>query len=148
MAPKETGIIQRIKTELIAAFSMIDIDPISFYLGLKVEQDRTNQTSKFSQPAYIDKILHRFYPDKTNIVNTSIKEMFLFQAKTDSKTTACEKEIYQSMTSSIMFSMVETRPDIAFVISVISRFTKNPESQYTDIVKAILQYFKDFRNKR
>lgn len=47
-----------------------------------------------------------------------------------------------------MFSMVETRPDIAFVISVTSRFAKNPKSQYTDVVKAILEYFKDFRNKR
>ena len=78
MAPKETGIIQRIKAKLITAFLIIDIDPISFYLGLKVEQDRTNQTSKFSQPTYIDKILHRFYLDITNIINISIKEMFLF----------------------------------------------------------------------
>lgn len=36
-APKESGIIQREKAELAAAFSIIDIDPISFYLGLKIE---------------------------------------------------------------------------------------------------------------
>lgn len=35
---------------------MIDMGPISFYLGLKVERDRQKKTLKLSQPAYIDKI--------------------------------------------------------------------------------------------
>lgn len=49
------------------------------------------------------------------------------------------------MTGSIMFLMVETRPDIVFVTSVISYFAKNPKSQYTKIVKKILQYLKSSR---
>ncbi len=40
MAPKGSGLIQRIKTELTAAFSIVDMGPISFYLGLKVERNR------------------------------------------------------------------------------------------------------------
>lgn len=30
MAPKRSGMIERVKTELISAFSMVDIGPISF----------------------------------------------------------------------------------------------------------------------
>lgn len=46
------------------------------------------------------------------------------------------------MTGSLMFSMVETRPDIAFATSVVSRFAKNPSHQHTEAVKTILRYLK------
>lgn len=36
MGAKDSGVISRVKAELTAAFEMIDIGPISFYLGLKV----------------------------------------------------------------------------------------------------------------
>lgn len=48
MAPKDIGMIDRVKVELTFSVSMIDTSPISFYLGLKVEHDRENQTIKLS----------------------------------------------------------------------------------------------------
>lgn len=36
MAHNESGMMERVKTELTFVFSMIDMDPISFYLDLKV----------------------------------------------------------------------------------------------------------------
>lgn len=55
-----------------------------------------------------------------------MKETTLLQPRTegDGEATAAEKERYQGMTGSIMFSMVETRPDISFATSVASRFAK------------------------
>ena len=46
MAPKDCRFIQCIKAELAATFSMVDMDPISFYLGLKIERDRIKRTIK------------------------------------------------------------------------------------------------------
>lgn len=60
MAPKESGMIERVKRELTSAFSIVDMGPISFYLGLKVLRDRENHTIKLTQPAYIDTILSKF----------------------------------------------------------------------------------------
>lgn len=51
MVPKGSSIITQVKAELAAAFFMVDIGPINFYLGLKVQCDRDNQTIKLSQPA-------------------------------------------------------------------------------------------------
>ena len=42
--------------------------------------------------------------------------------------------------------MVETRTDIAFATSVVSRFAKNPSHQHTEAVKTILQYLKATRD--
>lgn len=44
MAPKNSAIIARIKAKLAAAFSMVEMGPISFYLGLKVERDQGKLT--------------------------------------------------------------------------------------------------------
>ena len=50
------------------------------------------------------------------------------------------------MTGSLMFFMVETRPDIAFAISVVSQFAKNPSRQHTKAVKTIMRYLKATRS--
>lgn len=147
MAPKASGIIQQVKAELAAAFSMVDMGPISFYLGLKVERNRQEQTIKLSQPTYINKVLSRFHLGKAHAVTTPMKESALLQSRTDSQAIAAEKERYQGMTGSIMFSMVETRPDIAFATSVAARFAKNPGHQHTEAVKIILRYLKGSRER-
>lgn len=40
MALKDSGIIAQVKSKLAAAFFMVNMGPISFYLGLKVKHDR------------------------------------------------------------------------------------------------------------
>ena len=39
MGTKEGSFIRRVKAKLTVTFSIVDIGPISFYLGLKVTQD-------------------------------------------------------------------------------------------------------------
>lgn len=39
MKTKRIDHIERVKAKLAAAFEIVDMDPISFYLGLKVERD-------------------------------------------------------------------------------------------------------------
>ena len=39
IGPKGSGVIQKVKDELIAVFSMVDMSSISFYLDLKIERD-------------------------------------------------------------------------------------------------------------
>ena len=55
-----------------------------------------------------------------------MKETALLDQRIDKEAFPIEKEQYQGMTRSFMFSMVETRPDIVFTMSVASRFAKNP----------------------
>ncbi len=90
IAFKNSDMIAQVKSELAAAFSMVDIWPISFYLGLKVECDRGKRTIKLLQPAYIDKILSRFHLDKANAVATPIKESVILQTRTEGQASKCE----------------------------------------------------------
>ncbi len=147
MAPKGSNIIARVNSELAAAFSMVDMGPISFYLGLKVERDRAKRTIKLSQPAYIDKVLSRFHLDKAHTATTPMKESATLETRTDGQASTAERERYQGMIGSIMFSMVETRPDVAFATSVASRFAKNPGHRHMEAVKTILRYLKGSRER-
>ncbi len=56
-----------------------------------------------------------------------------------------KREQYQGITESLIFSIIETRPDITFTTSVVSRFTKNLSRQHTKAVKTIMQYLKATR---
>ncbi len=51
------------------------------------------------------------------------------------------------MTESLMFSMVETWPDIAFATPVSSRYSKNLSHQHTEVVKTILRYMKKSKQR-
>lgn len=51
------------------------------------------------------------------------------------------------MTDSLIFSIVETRPDIVFATSIASCFTKNPGHQHTKAIKTILQYLKGLQER-
>lgn len=115
MGTKGSGFIGIVKAELAAAFLMVDMGPISFYLGLKVIRDREKKMIKLSQPAYIDKVLEKFHLSGANTVNCPMKKSTLLTQRTEREGEASpsEKEKYQGMTGSLMFLMVETRPDIA-----------------------------------
>lgn len=52
---KGSGYIKKVKIKHVVTFEMVDIGPISFYLGLKVKKNQIKITLKLLQPAYIDK---------------------------------------------------------------------------------------------
>ncbi len=51
-----------------------------------------------------------------------------------------EKAKYAAKVGSIMYAMVETRIDIAFATSMVSRFAKNPSSEHFNAIDQILRY--------
>lgn len=78
---KESGHIKRVKAKLSAAFEMVDMSPISFYLGLKVEKDRQKQSLKLFEPAYIEKILEKYHFYLAKPCNIPMKEEILLSNK-------------------------------------------------------------------
>lgn len=63
MGVKKSGVIKQVKKKLSITYNMVDIGPISFYLSLKVEKNDIKKIFKLFQPAYIDKILAKYYLD-------------------------------------------------------------------------------------
>lgn len=106
--------------------------PISFYLGLKVDRDmyvcREKRTIKLNQPGlYQETSLLQILPQTKLKPNRILqwKESIQLLSNNEKIATKFERKEYQGITGSTMFSLVvETRPDIAFAMSVASRFAK------------------------
>ena len=49
---------------------------------------------------------------------------------------------YASAVGSLMFSMICTRPDLAYAISLVSRFMSDPGKEHWSAVKWVLRYLR------
>jgi hypothetical protein len=132
-------IAQRVKNELSAAFKMTDLGAISYYLGMKVTRNREERTLALRQKGYITKIVARFHEENSSPPKTPMEEKNDLVSSTETATDTQRKE-YQSIVGSLMFAMVGTRPDIAYAISVLSRFAANPSKDHISAARRVLRY--------
>ena len=52
------------------------------------------------------------------------------------------------MVRPVIFAMVESRPDIAFAVSIVSKFAKNPSTAHVEAVKMIIYYLNTTKTRR
>ena len=135
--------IRRVKSALNAQFHMTDLGPYVYYLGMTVTRDRAKRTIRLGQAGYVERVLrdHGMWEAKpvSTPMETSTK---LAPAEDRYQATPKEKLRYQSAVGSLMYAMLGTRPDLAFTVSVVSRYAHNPTKQHWGAVKRIFQYLK------
>lgn len=126
---------------------MADIRSISFYQGLKVDEDQEKKIIKLFQPIYIDKILIKFHLNKAHFINIRMKKNAFLHQKTNEEISAFEKKRYQRIIGSLIFFIIKIRPNIALITLVVSRFAKNPRYLHIKAVKTILRYMKGLKQQ-
>jgi len=57
-------------------------------------------------------------------------------------------QLYQSIIRSLMYAMTQTRLDLAFPISLLSRFATNLSAAHMGAAKRVLKYLKHTRDLR
>lgn len=67
-------------------------------------------------------------------------------AQEDHVATEASRLAYQSAVGSLMYAMLGTRPDIAFAVSVVSRYASNPDESHWKAVKRIFRYLNGTRD--
>ena len=126
----DVSMLNSVKKSLNGKFSMKDLGEAMYILGIKIYRDRSRRLLGLSQSTYIDKVLKRFNMSEA-------KKGFLplshgiRQSETQSPSTSDERSgmswiLYASAIGSIMYAMICTRPDVAFAISLTSRYQANP----------------------
>jgi hypothetical protein len=140
--------LARLKQALSNRFHMSDLGPCHYYLGIKIDRDRANRTISLSQGAYITKILRQFgmweSADGQPVSNraTPMDQTKLEPANSDYRCLPDERTKYQAMVGSLMYAMLCTRPDIAYAVSVVSRYSSNPTPSHFLAVKKIFRYLR------
>lgn len=141
--------VQHLKNALNGRFSMKDLGPVKWYLGITIERNRSERTIKLSQKAYLEKVLSRF-----NMLHCNADEIpMTVGQKLQGASSEYEAEggfirTYQEAIGSLMYLMLCTRPHIAYSISNLSKFSANPTREHWKAVKKVLRYLKGTINAK
>jgi hypothetical protein len=136
---KQLSTIQDLKAELNASFSMTDLGPCAFYLGIEVLRDREARTIALCQAGYIEKLLKAFGMANCRPVTTPLEPGVRF-TKNEGQATEEDTQWFQRAMGSFMYAMTETRPDLAIVISTLSQFLANPSMEHIAAAKRVFRY--------
>ena len=144
IACKRREDIEKLKIELSSVFEMKDLGAATRILGMQIVRDRNSRTLFLTQALYVKRVLNRFEMSDAKPVSVPLSAHFRlskFQEPEEDRDIEYMKIVpYSSAVGSIMYSMVCTRPDIAYGIGVVSRFMGNPGREHWNAVKWLLRY--------
>jgi hypothetical protein len=119
-------------------FEMSDLGLLSYYLGIEVHQLQGEIT--LTQAAYARKILERAGLGNCNPCSMPMDQCLQLKKVDDGNIVDATE--YRSLIGSLRY-LVNTRPDIAHVVGVVSRHMEAPGKEHWAAVKQILRYIRD-----
>ncbi|CAM8908096.1 unnamed protein product [Rhodiola kirilowii] len=134
-------IVKSTKGILNSRFDMKDMGLADVILGIKIT--RTADGFVLGQSHYVDKILDKFGKDNSGVSKTPID---MNQHLSKNKGGIISQVEYLRVIGSLMYVMNCTRPDIAYTVSRLARYTSNPGSVHWNAIVRILQYLRFTRN--
>lgn len=111
----------------------------NMFLGLEVNQ--TENEIVLSQRNYVMKILEKFNMQDCNPVRTpgSAGDK---QLDDHANSRSFSQKKYQEAIGSVMYLAIGTRPDIAYTVSRLSQYNKNPKEVHWTAIKRLFRYLK------
>jgi len=123
------------KEVMKSEFEITNLGSLRYFLGIEVKQ--TKNGIFISQEKYLADILDRFNMQNSKPTPTPTV-MGLKLSKEDCSSNA-NSTLYQSMVGNLMY-LTTTRPDIMYVVSLVSRFMETSKETHWQAAKRILRY--------
>ncbi|CAM8917314.1 unnamed protein product [Rhodiola kirilowii] len=134
-------LVKSTKVILNSKFDMKDMGRADVILGIKIT--RTSDGFVLSQSHYVDKILDKFGKESQGVCWTPIE---MTQHLSKNKGESISQLEYSKVIGSLMYLMNCTRPDIAYTVSRLARYTSNPGTIHWNAIVRILKYLRATRN--
>jgi hypothetical protein len=131
----EESLIIQCKKELVVEFDMKDIGLMHYYLGLEVWH-KCGEVF-LGQGKYALKILQKFRMMDCKSMDISMTTNI--RKVRDSDSDLVDPSLYRQLIGSLMY-LINTRPDICFVINTLSQFQVEPRHEHLIVAKHILRY--------
>jgi len=135
----EHGDIVIAKQELGKQFPLNDLGPVHFFLGMKITRHPEHHSITLTQNHYIETIIRRFDFQDTYPVSTPMEPGSRLTNITETQDPA-DETLSCSILGSMMYLILYTRPDLAFAIGKLSKFSSNPSTEHMNAVKSLLRY--------
>nr|GEV92964.1 hypothetical protein [Tanacetum cinerariifolium] len=132
--------VDKTKKFLSSIFLMKDMGEADIILGIKIKCE--NEMIVITQSHYIKKILKKFSRKDCSPVSTPMDLVEKLKPNTWKPVDQLE---YSRAIGCLMYAMTSTRPNIAYAVGRLSRFTSNPSRQH---LKEITRAFKYLRGTK
>nr|GFC54111.1 zinc finger, CCHC-type [Tanacetum cinerariifolium] len=129
--------VDKTKEFLSSKFEMKDLGEAEVILGIRIK--RGNKGISISQSHYIEKILTKFNFANCSPVSTPVDSTVKFRPN---KGAPVSQLGYSSVVGCFMYAMISTRPDIAFAVGQLSKYTSNPSALHWQALGRVFQYLK------
>jgi hypothetical protein len=133
----DEGMFRTFKQSIMKEFEMTDLGKMIYFLGIKVTQSVGGIF--IYQKKYACEVLERFKMDDCNPMQVPIIPGT--KLTRDGEGEKIDSTYYKQMIGSLMY-MTATRPDLTYVVSLISRFMEAPTELHYQVVRKILRYLK------
>jgi hypothetical protein len=128
---------KRFKHSMKQEFDMSDLGRMKYFLGVEVVQG--SEGIFINQRKYANEVLERFGMEQCNPVKNPVVPGFKLGKDEDG--TSVDATTYKQMVGSLMY-LNATRPDLAYVLSLISRFMERSTKLHQQAIKRVLRYLK------
>jgi len=142
----------RIKVELRKVLKLRDLGEANYFLAVLLERDRSKRQIMLSQTRYIEEMLKRYDFAECSPISTPMDPGVSLSTEHSPKTSEEQEQMrfvpYSHAVGSLMYLAIATRPDIAYAVGVLGRYSSNPGLEHWKAVKHLFRYIKgtkDFR---
>ncbi|KAI0993721.1 hypothetical protein K3495_g14463 [Podosphaera aphanis] len=136
--------------QLSARFNAKNLGEIHKILGIRITRDRKSRTIYLDQTEYIRSVLNKFGmmgSEKHHKVTTPVVGYNSLGPSMDNDKRIDIKE-YQQAIGSLMFAMIMTRPDIAFVMGKLSQYMSDPAEHHGHALKHLMRYLRSTADQK
>jgi len=132
-----TDIVSRTKLFLRSKFEMKDMGEVNVILGVRII--RKGDSILLSHEQYIEKLLRKFgYYDFKPVSTPYDANSKLMKNIGES----ISQPQYAQIIGSLLHLMSFSRPDIAYVVGILSRYTQCPNQEHWDALARLMRYLR------
>ena len=128
---------------LSSRFNAKNLGEVNMILGARVTRDRKNKTIYLDQENYLNATLNLFGipKGKYKAKDTPAADYTNLRPATD-KDERIDTSQYQQGVGKLMYAMILTRPDIAFVLGRLAQYMTDPAIHHGQALKNLMRYLR------
>ena len=136
----DSEIVQSMKNKLNIRLEMSDLAPLSYCLGIAVTQDENGHHLSHERDA--EETLRQFQFSSCHPCSTPLSPGTKLRKESRALLSQHDSALYRSIVGSIMYLMLDTRPDLPYAVGAVSQFSSAPSVDHLAALHHILRYIR------